>query len=260
MKVENWIEEFIQYMILVKQISKSTQQCYRKDLEKLWNYLLEKEIEKIEEVTITDLNSFVLYMEKKGLSSATITRNIVVVKKFFSFLQKKEYCKDDPAEFLKSPRVEKKETVILSVEEIERLFSIPIIGKKNGGRDKAILMLFYGTGIYMNELIDLKKEDINFSLGYLRCCREKGDRILSFTKTIGECLKEYDEIERTRLEKEHGNFFLTRSGQAFSRQGMWKILKKYEEKANIKVELTPFLLRSSYEVHRLSSQNILDRK
>lgn len=252
------IEEFMQYMILVKQSSKSTQQCYRRDLEKMQNYLLSKGVGTIEEITITDLNSFILCMEKQELSTATIMRNIVVIKKFFEFLQKQGYCIDDPADCLKVPRVEKKEVEILSIEEVKRLFLSPDTEKKNGIRDKVILMLFYNTGIYMNELINLKKEDVNLSLGYLCCCREKGNRVLSFHKKIGEYLKQYNETERMNLERKDENFFLTRSGQAFSRQGMWKILKKYREKAELKVEITPFLLRNSYEVHRLLNQDILD--
>lgn len=256
--MERQLDEFIQYMITIKRSSKSTQQCYRNDLEKLRKYFLNKKIELIEEVTATDLTSFILYIEKQGLSNATITRNVVVIKKFFEFLQKKGYRKDNPSEYLKPPKVEKKETMILSIEEMKRLFSIPIEGKKNGARDKGILMLFYETGIYINELMDLKKEDINISLGYLRCCREKKDRVLSFHKKIGECLKQYDEIERVKLEKEDKAFFLTKSGHAFSRQGIWKILKKYGEKAKISAEITPFLLRSSYEVHRLFYQDVLE--
>lgn len=252
------IEEFIQYIILEKKSSKSTQQCYRTDLEKMQNYLLLKEVIEVEDVTETDLNSFVLYMEKQELSTATIARNIVVVKKFFEFLKKKEYRNDDPTEYLRLPKMEKKEVSILSMEEVQNLFACINTDKKNGIRDKAMLLLFYSTGIYMNELIDLKKEDVNLSLGYLCCYREKGNRVLSFHKKVGEYLKQYDEVERVHLEKEDTSFFLTRSGHAFSRQGVWKILKKYREKAEMEVEITPFLLRNSYEVHRFLEVDILE--
>lgn len=252
------IEEFIQYIVLMKKSSKSTQQCYRNDLEKMQNYLASKEIERIEDITATDLNLFVLYIEKQGLSTATIARNIVVVKKFFEFLKQKSYRSDDPTEYLRLPKTEKKEVSILSVEEVQNLFACINTEKKNGVRDKAMLLLFYSTGIYMNELIDLKKEDVNFSLGYLCCYREKGNRVLSFHKKVGEYLKQYDEVERVQLEKEDPSFFLTRSGQAFSRQAIWKILKKYRDKAKIEGELTPFLLRNSYEVHRFLEKDILE--
>lgn len=251
-QVEEKIQQFITYIEKEKRASYNTKISYERDLRKAKAYFEQSGITEVKEITATNVTSYLLYLEKKGFSTATISRSITVLKKYFQYLVRSGWLSMDPTEQLQSPKVEKKTIDVLTMEEVELLFEQPSKRTAKGIRDRAILELLYETGIHVNELIQLKKENVNLELGYLVCEGEKQTKVISFETIAKEILTEYIKEARPQLEKgETDILFLNRSGQTISRQGLWKMIKAYASQAGIKKEITPHVLRTSFSFHLL---------
>lgn len=256
----NAIQEYIRYLHDVKQTSHNTELCYERDLRKAADYFADQEIENLLEVTPTNLNSYMLYLEREQLSPATVSRNVAALKSFFRYLVQEHKVAEDPTGQLKPPKVEKKAPAVLTVEEALRLLQQPDKTTAKGLRDSAMLELLYATGIRVSELIHLKTEDVNLTLGYITCTEQGRDRIIPFGENAGQAMRQYLETARDALLKggKSEYFFTNCSGKAMSRQGFWKVLKGYAAEAGITEDITPHTLRHSFALHLL--QNGADLK
>ena len=254
------IQEFIDYLHNTRGTSKNTEVSYERDLKKLEQYLTEEGIETGEQVTSTVLNSYVLYMERRSFAASSISRSIASIRAFFQFLCQKDGWKENPAEKLKAPKIEKKLPDILTVEEVDLLLRQPKGNTAKGIRDKAMLELLYATGIRVSELIGLKVNDINLKLGYLNCSSGGRARVIPFGTTAKQAVENYMAKSRAQLlgEGKSDFLFLNCSGKSMSRQGFWKVLKGYAASAGIHQDITPHTLRHSFAAHLV--QNGADLK
>ncbi len=249
--MEQEIRGFVTYLHNVKKTSPNTELSYQRDLLKMMRFLQEQKVEKIGEVTETNLNSYILDLEKKGMAAATVSRNIASMKAFYLYLLKNGKVLQDPAENLKAPKVEKKIPDILSVTEMARLLEQPGERTAKGLRDRAMLELLYATGIRVTELISLKLADINWTLDYIVCRDRNKERIIPFGSKAKLALDKYMKQAREELlgGKECEMLFPNCSGESMSRQGFWKLLKQYVKQAGIEMEITPHTLRHSFAAH-----------
>ena len=249
--METVINEFIQYIHEVKHTSANTEVSYQRDLVKLESYLKEQGGYTLTKVSSTSLNSYMLYLEKKGRAPSSISRNIASIKAFYSYLWKRGVIEQDPSENLKAPKVEKKIPDILTVEEINLLLKQPGGKSAKELRDKAMLELLYATGIRVSELIGLKLSDINFLYSYIRCMIHGRERVVPFGGKAQMALEEYVLSARKQLLKGEDSdlLFVNCSGKVMSRQGFWKLIKQYGAKAGIEKEITPHTLRHSFAAH-----------
>ena len=254
------IEEFIDYLHNTRGTSKNTEVSYERDLKKLEQYLTEEGIGTGEQVTSTVLNSYVLYMERRNFAASSISRSIASIRAFFQFLCQKNGWKENPAEKLKAPKIEKKLPDILTIEEVDLLLRQPKGNTAKGIRDKAMLELLYATGIRVSELISLKINNINLRLGYLTCSGGGRERVIPFGTTARQALENYLVKSREQLlgEGKSDFLFLNCSGKSMSRQGFWKVLKGYAASAGIQQDITPHTLRHSFAAHLV--QNGADLK
>lgn len=248
------IDAFIDYLQQVKKSSVNTTMSYRRDLTQLWEYLKQQGIDEPSRVTKTSLNSYILYLEGQGKASTTISRVVASMKSFFHYEMIQGNIRKDPAEFLKTPKIEKKAPVFLTVEEVDRFLQQPSGDSPKEVRDKAMLELLYATGIRVSELIGLTMEDVNLGVGFIICRDGQRERMIPFGKAAGESLKHYLDTARVRLlkGKESPWLFTNCSGSPMSRQGFWKIVKYYGEKAGIETDITPHTLRHSFAAHLIS--------
>lgn len=249
--MEQDIVSFIEYLHNVKKTTVNTELSYQRDLRKMEAYFVLQNINELSKVTYTNLNSYILYLERNGFAVATISRNIASIKAFFNYLFKEGKISNDVTELLKSPKIEKKVPDVLTVEEVELLLKQPINSTPKEIRDKAMLELLYATGIRVTELISLKCLDINYNMGYIICHDKNKERIIPFGKKASVALEQYMNIARSFLVDDETNqiLFTNCSGKPMSRQGFWKLIKYYAKKANIKSEITPHTLRHSFAAH-----------
>lgn len=242
---------FIQYLHQEKQTSENTEVSYKRDLRKMSQYLSSQGVDSVKAVTATGLNSYVMFLEKEGMKPATISRSIASMKAFFNYLTKQGILSEDPSEGLKAPKIEKKMPAVLSTEEMTLLLEQPSGSTPKELRDKAMLELLYATGIRVSELIALKVSDVNLQMEYLNCNDSHKERVIPFGNVARDALRKYLQDGRMKLiEDENVEWLFTNcSGQAMSRQGFWKLIKHYGNKAGIKGEITPHTLRHSFAAH-----------
>lgn len=259
--MEKEIKEFISYLHNTKKMSGNTEVSYERDLKKMMQYFQEvHQLTKVQEITQTSLNSYMLYLEKNRFAASTVSRSVASMRAFFQYLYQEHKIEGNPAEYLRPPKVEKKMPEILSVNEVDLLLRQPSAQTPKGIRDKAMLELLYATGIRVSELISLQMADVNLTMGYINCKDGDSERIIPFGSQAKKALQEYLYTVRGSFLREQENtiLFTNCSGKPMSRQGFWKVLKHYAAMAGIEKDITPHTLRHSFAAHLI--QNGADLK
>ena len=192
--------------------------------------------------------------KKKGLSANSICRRLAAIKVFHRFLVRERLVSEDPTNLIDTPRIWKRVPEVLSTAEIESMINAAKGRGWQAIRDKAILELFYASGMRVSELLNLKMENVNLELGYVRCTgKGRKERLIPIGKRACEAIGKYYESARTKLVKDNTilTLFLSRLGKKISRQSIWKIIKNYARKAKIKREIKPHTFRHSFATHLL---------
>jgi integrase/recombinase XerD len=162
---------------------------------------------------------------------------------------------EDPTILIKPPSVEKKAPTILTVKQVDELLKQPSGNSIKEIRDKAMLELLYATGIRVSELIRLKVQDVNLKSDYILCNDKGKERVVPFGVMAKQAILRYLSESRVQLLKgnESDFLFVNCSGKEMSRQGFWKIIKLYRERAGIMEEITPHTLRHSFAMHLIEN-------
>lgn len=249
------IEEFIKYLENIKKMSRNTVLSYHRDLLQMEAYLEAKGIVCAGKVTKTSLNSYILYMKKEGKASTTISRMLASIKAFFHYEFSEGKIRRNPAEMVRAPKIEKKLPVILTVQEVTALLNQPSARTAKEIRDKAMLQVLYATGIRVSELTNLSIENVNLLIGFITCRDAGKDRTIPLNKVAKEALFDYLDQARPSLLKKGESpwLFVNCNGGQMSRQGFWKIIKHYGDKAGIKEDITPHTLRHSFAAHLIGA-------
>lgn len=253
--MEQYIVAFIEYLHDVKKATDNTELSYQRDLRKLEAYFKQQNINDINKISYTNLNSYILFLERNGFAITTISRNIASIRAFFNYLFKEGKIDHDVTELLKSPKIEKKVPDVLTVREIELLLNQTRKSSPKEMRDKAMLELLYATGIRVTELVSLKCSDVNLDMGYIICHDKNKERVIPFGKNAKMALELYLKNARGKIVFDETNqlLFTNCSGKPMSRQGFWKLIKYYAKKAGIKSDITPHTFRHSFAAHLIEN-------
>lgn len=247
--------DFETFLIKEKHASENTVNAYMKDLEHFRDFIVSRSIDRLSDVSNSDIVAYLMELKKQGRSKSTVNRRLTSIRTFYKYLLREGKVRENPAEDIKSPRIEKKDIEFLSIDEVNRLMTLPDESTK-GIRDRAILELMYATGIRASELIDMKLDDLNMRMGFVKCTGEHSKaRIIPIGRPARHALEDYVYDARPVLLKKCTNekLFVNYAGESMTRQGLWKILKEYGEEAGLKIRLTPQVLRNSFAVHMLQN-------
>jgi integrase/recombinase XerD len=254
MELFQLLDEFLNYLVVERGLSKNTLESYSRDLNKYINYLEKKGISDIKETSSLDIMSFISTLKESGLATKTTARNLVAIKMFYRFLFNERYIKENPAIKIDSPKTWFNLPNTLTVDEVERLLNKPDMNTALGMRDSAMLELLYATGMRVSELTSSSLNDINLEAGYIIVLgKGSKERIIPIGVQAVKKINEYLTDSRKRLLKNSSSsfIFLNRSGKPISRQGFWKVIKKYAIQAQINKNITPHTLRHSFATHLL---------
>ena len=249
-----FLEEFISYLAVERGLANNTLMAYRRDLAQYFLFMNEKKSKDARTIERKDITDFMQDQKGRGLSTTSICRSLSAIKMFHRFLVREGLAKTDPTNLIDMPKLWKRIPDVLSVPEIEAMLGSAKGGHWQAVRDRAILELFYASGMRVSELINLKLESINLEVGYVRCIgKGRKERIIPVGKRAREALEKYCAAARQKLNKGNvsSSLFLTRLGKKMSRQNAWKIIKHYARKANIKKVIKPHTLRHSFATHLL---------
>lgn len=258
--MKDHIGDFLIYLEKEKRMAKNSRDAYGRDIREFGEFAAQRDISDLAQVTNTDVVAYLHHLKVSGRSAATINRKVASLRAYYRYLAGSRMVTEDPTANIKSPRIKRKEVEYLSMEEIDRLLSSPDDSDK-GIRDRAIMEVLYATGIRVTELIEVDVEDVNLRMGFVTCDGSGSKaRIVPLGRPARAALEAYvfDVRDRFIRSEEEKALFVNQNGRRLSRQGLWKILRDYGEKAGLEHKLTPHTLRNSFAVHML--QNGADLK
>ena len=248
------LDDYEEYLVQVKHSSDNTVASYMRDLHQFAAYLQERSMT-ILEADQQAIRDYITHLQSDGKSPATISRCLASLKSLYAFVVSQGERADNPVADIHVEKAEKKLPQILTGKEVELLLEQPKCTDPKGYRDKAMLELLYATGIRVSELISLDVSDVNLPGGFIKCGSGGKIRIIPLYPAAIKALSEYIEDVRPKMiaELDEPSLFVNVSGGRMSRQGFWKIIKYYQEKAQIDKDITPHTLRHSFAAHLLEN-------
>lgn len=253
--MDEHLDSFITYLTVNKGLSKNTLESYSRDVSFFLNFLEKKNVSDLQNVTGSNIADYLTYLNKRKLSIKTINRHIVSNRQFFKYLISEEIVTNDPFANVNTPRLNKTIPDVLSIEQVEELLSVPEMENSNESlRDAAMLEVLYSTGVRVTELVSIELNKLNLDHGYVIVLgKGNKERIIPLGKISIEKIRNYLSKTREKLLRDKNSKFLfvTRRGTKMTRQGFWKIIKKYALKAGINKKITPHVLRHSFATHLL---------
>ena len=248
-KESRYLKEYIEYLRDIKKFSLNTIKAYKQDIEQFYNYLKENKL-KIGRDAIKDFISIIFLRTR---NKATVSRKIYAIRSFFSFLMKKGKLKENPFDFINTPKIDKKIPQILTEKEmIMFLDSLPQIGFFKL-RNKACFELLYATGLRVSELTNLKIQDIDFTECVLRVMgKGKKERIVPFNDKARDILLKYLDEAEIKFKAKNEFIFLNSRGERITERSVERIVQKsYKEVMKSNKRVYPHLFRHSFATHLL---------
>lgn len=248
--------DFFHFLQVERGLSDNTLKSYKRDISSYINHLKANERVSWNEVTRSDIVSYLYKLKDTGKSSSTIARTISSLRQFHHFLLREDLVNHDATLHIETPKKERKLPDVLSIGEVDKLLEIKA-DTPLSIRNKAMLELIYATGLRVSELVSLKTTDLHLTMGFVRCFGKGAkERIVPLGEVAQKSIEDYLKYSRQTLlkkNKEEHVLFLNQHGRPMTRQGFWKILKKLANEANITKDITPHTLRHSFATHLLEN-------
>ncbi len=253
-KLNEYMSDFLQYLLMEKGFSKHTVMGYRSDVLQLFSFVGVGKRGSLEQIDMYAILDFLRSLKAKGLAQRTVNRKLSAVRAFFQYLFRKKEILLDPTEEIRTPHLPPALPHVISFEEVEKILGQPDQKTPKGIRDKAILELLYATGIRVSELVALPIQGIFWNEGVLKVSgKGSKERLIPVGETALKWLRRYCSEVRSRIPTSAGReeVFLSRLGKPLSRQSVWKLLKQYALQAGIRERISPHTLRHCFATHLL---------
>lgn len=250
---DQWVDRYISYLIVEKGLARKTIQAYAGDLRAFIQHLGMKKCATPEETDTGVILEYIIDLRRKGLGARSRARHLIAVRGFYAFLVHSGILAQNPAQMVDLPKIGIKLPDVLSVTQVERLLATPDRSSPLQLRDAAMLELIYAAGLRVSELVNLEVAAINLDAGFVRVTgKGSKERIVPMGSKASECLRSYISSARPSLLKKHvsRHLFVARAGKPMTRQGFWKLLRRYAALAGI-VKITPHSMRHSFATHLL---------
>jgi len=250
------MDSFLGYLAVEKGLAKNTIESYGRDLRKYEEFLKGRGLASPADAGRPDIRELPMHLHGLGLSGTSSARAIVTVRGLHRFMLREGLAKKDPTELLESPWRGRKLPKALSAKDVEALIKAPSGRTHEEVRDRAMLEVLYAAGLRVSELVTLKPSDVDFQVGFLRAFGKgsKG-RLVPLGEAALTALRAY--MEGARQPMLNGRtapaMFVTRRGGGMTRQGFWKLIKKYARLAGITKPISPHVLRHSFATHLLEN-------
>jgi len=249
----SYIENYRNYLTNERRAPANTVSSYIRDIRQFANHQWNGENGDFKYVTSEDVKDYLLQLQNNGRSAATVSRCVASLRSFYRHMIDSGFEGPNPAIGIPTIPNPRKAPFILSGKEIELLLEQPNTDTHKGCRDKAMFETLYATGIRVSELISLDINDVNLVTGLI-ICRTGKERTIPIYDTAIKAISRYLSFSRPHMSLDKENsLFVNTGGGRMSRQGFWKVMKSYLEKANINEDITPKVLRHSFAAHLLEN-------
>lgn len=250
----DYIKNYEKWLTTEKGASANTCSSYLRDIRQFEAWAVSEGI-RLTKITRAQIERYTKYLTWQGKSQATVVRSAASLRSFYSFMVVAGHLRSNPTKGFSVSRVERKLPEILTNKEVDLFLEQPDDSDPKGSRDKAMLELLYATGIRVSELIGLDIQDLNLNVGFVRCHNRGKERMVPLYPAAVRALELYVSDVRPHLLEDPNEtaLFVNMNGERLSRQGFWKIVKCYQEKAGIEKDITPHTLRHSFAAHLLEN-------
>jgi integrase/recombinase XerD len=248
------LEYFLAYLKVEKGLAPNTISAYQNDLTRFFVYLTQQGIKQANEVRREHISNFCQMRHEENICATSLHRSLCSMRRFFWFLRKENKLVTNPTESIELPRIRRKLPQITPIKAIDKLVSRPNQNSARGLRDAAIISMLYATGLRVSELIKLELSDLDLNQGYVKSLgKGKKERVVPLNERALDLIFAYLEAGRPRfLNNQISSWlFIRKNGLCISRQGIWKIIKKYALLAGLNPEISPHKLRHSFATHLL---------
>ncbi|MBN1970681.1 MAG: tyrosine-type recombinase/integrase [Candidatus Delongbacteria bacterium] len=247
------IDEWIEHLILEKNVSKETLESYSLDI-KQFNLFIQNYNETLKSVNYDTIILFFKNLSSYGMKERTIARKLSSIKGFYKHLVSNDHIDKNPIRFLETPRIDNGDREPFTFEEVELFFSFIKKDTLPGFRDYLIFDLMYSCGLRISEVIDLKLSDIFYDDYYI-LVNGKGSkqRIIPVTERMIFNINEYINNYRVMItnSENSSNLITNLRGKKISRMGIWKVMRNYLIKANLSSKFHPHSFRHSFASHMI---------
>jgi integrase/recombinase XerD len=248
------VDQYLNYLLIEKGLSKNTIESYSSDLSRYLNFLKKKRIHAITDADAPVILKHLISLRNSGLGAKSRARHLVTIRGFYKFLIEEKVIENDPTRIIDLPKSVLRLPDVLSFEEVKSLIDTPDINKPTGARDAGMIELLYAAGLRVSELVNLKLQDVNLEACFVRVFgKGSKERVVPIGLYAKEKIDYYIKTFRPKLLKNVASpyLFVARAGKPMTRQGFWKLLKKYGQKAGISRKIKPHSLRHSFASHLL---------
>ena len=255
MQLDFLADQYLNYLLVEKGLGKKTLEAYSRDLVHYFEFLKQASVDSVSEHDTAYILKHLIDMQAGGLGARSRARHLVAIRGFYRFLVQEKVIRADPSRIIDLPKSGLKLPEVLSSEDVNQLLKTPGTDTPRSLRDTAMLELLYASGLRVSELVNLKLLDINLEAGFVRVFgKGSKERIVPMGSAAINALQAYLESGRPNLLKADltsSFLFVARAGKPMSRQGFWKLLRKYALAAGLKGKISPHSLRHSFASHLL---------
>jgi len=248
------MDRYLNYLLVEKGLSGNTIDAYARDLSRYVRFLRANRIPTIADTDTPVILKYLLTLRDQGLGIRSRGRHLVTLRGFYRFAVQEKILKKDPARMVELPKFGVRLPDVLSFEEIKKILDSPDVSNARGMRDAAMLELLYAAGLRVSELVHIKMSEINLESGFVRVFGKGAkERVVPIGAHAREKIQKYIAYGKPMLLKEGLSpyLFVARAGNPMTRQGFWKLLKRYAVRAGISKEIAPHSLRHSFASHLL---------
>ena len=252
----DWICQFLEYLKYEKRFSAKTYTAYKIDLYQYLDFLNFREKE-LKNANSKDIRLWIVEELNCGKSARTANRKISTLKSFYKFLMRNNYVSADPTSKVISPKQKKSLPVFVSENEMNTLFDhVEFPNTFEGIRDKAIIEMFYATGIRLSELTNIKIKDVDYYNHTVKVTgKRKKERIIPFSKKLLPILKNYTAIYENEFGcvEQESYLFVTKKGKPVYAGLIYRTVKKYLDMVSTVEKRSPHVIRHTFATHLLNN-------
>lgn len=249
-----WVDQYLNYLKIEKGLAPKTINAYAGDLDLFITYLDQQAIAGLDGIDTPTILKYIIELRKAGRSARTRARHLVALRGFFNYLTKSNAVSGNPVKRVDLPKFGFKLPEVIDIKQVDELLAMPDRMRSKGLRDAAMLELMYAAGLRVSELIHLEITSVNLEAGFVRVLGKGGkERIVPIGRKAIDCIQDYLEQARPQLLKALVSryLFVARGAKPMTRQGFWKLFRRYALQAGLHRRATPHSLRHSFASHLL---------
>jgi integrase/recombinase XerD len=249
------IEAFLAFLELERGLARNTIASYRIDLHQFARALFSWGVTNFAEVKEPHVSDWLYSLSTGGIAISSSSRKLSAVRMLARFLVKEGVCRHDFTELVRGPKQRRKLPGFLSETQVARLLSVPVAATPYGLRDRAIIELFYSSGLRASELAGLTLQQVNFEQGFVRVLgKGSKERLVPLGSRAADALTTYLSAARPKFVKPRtgSSVFLSERGKAISRKTVWHLIKCHAAAAGLPKTVKPHMLRHSFATHLLA--------